>query len=119
MAASASEPFKWDPDRRLQLRCEIDAALFHLFLPSTSSGEWLRTPGESTSQLEILEKHFPKPRDAASYMIDQFHIQRESELRAPPDGFGRYRTKDRVLEIYDQMMMSASMQIWREDGASV
>ena len=24
-------PFIWDPERRLQLRCEIDAAFFHLY----------------------------------------------------------------------------------------
>ena len=30
-------PFRWDEERRFQLRCELDASFFHLYL---GSGEW-------------------------------------------------------------------------------
>ncbi len=33
-------PFKWDEERRFLLRCELDAAFFHLYLPATPEGGW-------------------------------------------------------------------------------
>src|SRR5207249_245734 len=35
-----SPPFRWKDQRRFLLRCELDAAFFHLYLPSESNGEW-------------------------------------------------------------------------------
>ena len=32
-------PFRWDEDRRFLLRCELDAAFFHLYLPAEEDGE--------------------------------------------------------------------------------
>ena len=31
-------PFRWDEDRRFLLRCELDAAFFHLYLPAEDDG---------------------------------------------------------------------------------
>ena len=33
-------PFRWDEERRLLLRCELDAAFFHLYLPTEVNGDW-------------------------------------------------------------------------------
>ena len=33
-------PFRWDEDRRFLLRCELDAAFFHLYLPADTEGHW-------------------------------------------------------------------------------
>ena len=37
-------PFRWDEERRFNLRCELDAAFFHLYLGSDE--QWRRQPGE-------------------------------------------------------------------------
>ena len=47
-------PFVWDPERRLRLRCEIDAAFFHLYGLS---------------------------RDDAAYILDTFPVLARSETR--------------------------------------
>ncbi len=47
-------PFIWDPDRRFQLRCEIDAAFFHLYGIS---------------------------RDDTAYILDTFPVLERSEKR--------------------------------------
>ena len=48
-------PFVWNPERRFQLRCEIDAAYFHMYGIS---------------------------RDAAAYVLDTFPVLKRSEERA-------------------------------------
>ena len=93
-------PFVWDDGRRFEIRCELDAAFFHLYLPSDDAGPWRRADGETPEQLAALTKHFPTPRDAVAYILDQFPIVREKDEKA----HGRYRTKDRILEIYDAML---------------
>ena len=47
-------PFVWDPERRFQLRCEIDAAFFHLYGIS---------------------------RDDTAYILDTFPVLQRSEKR--------------------------------------
>ena len=47
-------PFVWDPNRRFQLRCELDAALFHLYGVS---------------------------RDDTAYILDTFPVLERSEAR--------------------------------------
>jgi hypothetical protein len=83
-------PFRWDSERRFQIRCELDAAFFHLYLGT--SGDWQKEP---TS----LKQHFQTPRDAVAYILETFPIVREKDIKR----YGTYRTKDRILEIYDAM----------------
>ena len=65
-------PFRWDPERRFEIRCELDAAYFHLY------------------EIE---------RDDVYYIMSTFPIvQRKDEA-----AHGTYRTRDRILEIYDAM----------------
>jgi hypothetical protein len=83
-------PFRWDEDRRFLLRCELDAAFFHLYLGSVA--EWQQQP-------EALTRAFPTPRDAVSYIMDTFPIvKRKDEAK-----HGAYRTKDTILQIYDAL----------------
>ena len=66
-------PFAWDEERRFQLRCELDAAFFHLY-------------GIERGDVEYIMETFPivKRKDQAA--------------------FGDYRTKLRILDLYDHMM---------------
>ena len=99
-------PFRWDDDRRSQLRCELDAAFFHLYLPADEGGGWRparRSDGcardEISEQLTGLEGRFPTPRDAVAYIMDTFPIVR----RKDEEKHGEYSTKRVILEIYDEM----------------
>ena len=86
-------PFRWDQERRFQLRCELDAAFFHLYLGSDE--EWHRQP-------ESVTKYFSAPRDAVAYIMDTFPIVK----RKDEEKFGTYRTKDTILKIYDDLAES-------------
>lgn len=70
-------PFRWDPERRFLLRCELDAAFFHLY-------------GRS--------------REETEYVMETFTIVRKNDEKA---GNGRYRTKDTILAIFDEMSEAA------------
>lgn len=81
------------------LRCELDAAFFHLYLPCETNGDWQRAEGETTEDLTRLKASFPTPRDAVAYIMDTFPIvKRKDEAK-----WGTYRTKDMIIEIYDAM----------------
>ena len=99
-------PLRWNEDRRFLLRCELDAAFFHLYLPANEQGDWSparRSDGcpqdETPEQLAELKRHFPKPRDAVTYVMDTFPIVR----RKDEEKFGEYRTKQTILEIHDAL----------------
>jgi hypothetical protein len=84
-------PFRWEEERRFLLRCELDAAFFHLYLGPES--EWRQQP-------EALTKAFPTPRHAVDYILDTFPIvKRKDEAKFNGD----YRTKRTILEIYDAL----------------
>ena len=93
-------PFRWDEERRFLLRCELDAAFFHLYLPAEANGDWSRAEGETAEDLARLKSSFPTPRDAVAYIMDTFPIvRRKDEAKFNGD----YRTKRVILEIYDAM----------------
>ena len=104
-------PFVWDEERRFFLRCELDAAFFHLYLPAHRNGEWQppRQVGgaclkETWEQLAELTHYFPTPRDAVSYIMETFPIvRRKDETR-----HGEYRTKSVILDIYDAMQSATA-----------
>ena len=66
-------PFRWDVDRRFELRCELDAAYFRLY----GIG-----------------------RDDLAYIMSTFPIVERRETRA----HGSYRSRDRILQLYDAMV---------------
>jgi hypothetical protein len=84
-------PFKWDDERRFLIRCELDAAFFCLYLGNEQ--EW-----KQNGSKELLA-YFPTPHHAVEYIMDTFRILRERDEAA----HGTYRTKDTILEIYDEM----------------
>lgn len=99
-------PFRWDEERRFLLRCELDAAFFHLYLPADVDGHWKparvaegAVRDETDEELAELKKHFSTPRDAVAYIMDTFPIVR----RKDEEKHGSYRTKDTILSIYDAM----------------
>lgn len=84
-------PFRWNEERRFLIRCELDAAFFHLYLGTPQ--EWRRSGSP-----ELL-RYFPTPRDAVDYIMETFPIvKRKDEAR-----YGSYRTKEVILSIYDEM----------------
>ncbi len=99
-------PFRWDDERRFLLRCELDAAFFHLYLSTTDDNQWKPTRDTdsalndgTTEVLTDLKRHFPTPRDAVAYIMDNFPIV----CRRDEEKYGEYRTKRMILEIYDKM----------------
>lgn len=112
-------PFIWDEDRRFEIRCELDALYFHLYLgtekewrdseiaslrdTSSPSGHLTTSPLTTyhltTSPSGHLATYFPTPRHAVEYIMETFPIVKRKDLR----DYGTYRTKLRILEIYDQM----------------
>ena len=102
-------PFRWDEERRFLLRCELDATLFHLYLPADQSGDWRRIPlsdgchlVETTEQLADLKRNFSTPREAVSWILDSFHGGSRGDVAK----HGKYHTKRAILEIYDTMSAS-------------
>ena len=95
-------PFRWDEERRFLLRCELDAAYFHLYLGSPA--EW------GTDSPQLLEM-FSTPRDAVEYIMETFPIVKRKDIKRTElkndagevTQEGRYITKETILEIYDEM----------------
>jgi len=95
-------PFRWDEERRSLLRCELDAAYFHLYLGS--SDEW----GTDSPQLREM---FQTPRDAVVHIMETFPIVKRKDIKRTEvkndsgevTQEGRYITKETILEIYDEM----------------
>jgi hypothetical protein len=83
--------FRYDPERRFEIRCELDAAFFHLYLGTPE--EWSRTASP-----ELL-KALPTPRDAVAYIMETFPIVKRKDEEA----HGSYRTKERILALYDEL----------------
>ena len=93
-------PFVWDEERRFQLRAELDAAFFHLYLPANSDGTWKRAEKETDAEYRTLCAVFPTPRHAVDYIMETFPIVKKKDEKA----YGRYRTKEAILREYDGMM---------------
>lgn len=113
-------PFRWNEERRFQIRCELDALFFHLYLPCDDAGDW-RKPAriadgavrdETEEELATLKSHFPTPRDAVAYIMETFPIVKRKDIarteQKDAEGNvikeGAYLTKDRILQIYDEML---------------
>jgi hypothetical protein len=93
-------PFSWREERRFEIRCELDAAFCHLYLPSIDNGEWGQAEGETSEQLSELTMHFKTPRQAVAFILERFPLVRQRDETS----YGCYRTKERILEIYDAML---------------
>lgn len=97
-AGRDTAPFRWDAERRFLLRCELDAAFFHLVLGP--SNEWQN--GD-----DALTRSFPTPRQAVEYILSAFStLNRKDEIRFGGD----QRTKRTVLEIYDELTLAINTE---------
>ncbi|MEN9640858.1 MAG: hypothetical protein RIR77_47 [Planctomycetota bacterium] len=83
--------FRYDPERRFEIRCELDAAFFHLYLGTANDWRAKTSP-------ELL-KALPTPRDAVAYIMETFPIVKKKDIAA----HGVYRTKERIIALYDQL----------------
>lgn len=117
-------PFIWDEQRRFEIRYELDALFFHLYLGSDSdwqgttppSGHLAYSPshhlanspsdhlatspsGHLATSPSRHNAHFPSPRHAVEYIMESFPIVKRKDEKE----YGEYRTKRRILEIFDQM----------------
>lgn len=68
-------PFRWNEERRFLLRCELDAAYFHLYSIK---------------------------RDDVDYIMETFPIVKRKDEKL----YGEYRTKQVILEMYNEMKMA-------------
>lgn len=101
----AGPPFDRDEWRRFLLRCELDAALFSLFLPADAEGRWSIEGGVVAEDIERLAQEMPSPREAVGYIMDSFPIVR----RKDEEQFdGAYMTKLQILKSYDAMLAARS-----------
>ena len=94
------DPFPWDEERRARLRAEIDAAVFHLYLPANRDGSWKRCEQENDSEYKSLVASFPTPRSAVEYIMETFPITRKQDVKK----YGSFRTKELILEYYDDFL---------------
>ncbi|WP_298069613.1 N-6 DNA methylase [uncultured Mailhella sp.] len=94
------DPFAWDEARRAELRAELDAAFFHLYLPANSDGTWKQAEKETAAEYKTLCAAFPTPRHAVDYIMETFPIVKKKDEKA----YGGYRTKEAILREYDGMM---------------
>ncbi|MDA1273624.1 MAG: hypothetical protein O2960_06175 [Verrucomicrobia bacterium] len=101
-----SGPPRWSEGRRCLLRCELDAAFFHLYLGSVEEWRELGSKGEPSpsvpysltpSPLPVspLLAAFPTPRAAVAYIMDTFPIVKRKD---EAEFNGDYRTKRFILE---------------------
>ena len=118
-ASCKTPPFSRSEKRRFQLRAELDALFFHLYLPCDNQGNWVKAHkddgavrNETEEEFAVLKSNFPKPRDAVAYIMDTFPIVRRKDIARTEEKDesgnitrnGTYITKDRILEIYDAML---------------
>ena len=75
------------------IRCELDAACFHLYFKSTM--DWLHN-------FPNLSEMLPTPRDAVEYIMEGFPIIRRKDIAR----FGNYRTKSLILDLFDRMQQA-------------
>jgi hypothetical protein len=95
----SGSPFLWDEERRFLLRNELDAAFFHLYLPTDSDGNWRQADSETVEELDRLRSSFLTPREAVDYIMETFIIIKRKDIKK----YGDYRTKLAILGCYDKM----------------
>jgi hypothetical protein len=80
-------PFKWEPERRLAIQCELDAFYAHIY---------------GLSRDEFLFIIDPHEIHGASYPGESFRVLKEKE----ESKYGEFRTKRLCLQFYDAMQQA-------------
>lgn len=89
-ASEKGQPFGWNPERRAQLRAELDAYYARLY-------------GLTRDELRYILD--PKEVMGADYPSETFRVLKEGEIRT----YGEYRTRRLVLEAWDQQGSMSSV----------
>ena len=93
-------PFRWNDERRFLIRCELDAAFLHCYLPADDNGKWRQIHSEPDEAFAALGRQFSKPREAAVHILEKFPIVRSGDEHRS----GRYRTSECIMDAYDAML---------------
>ncbi len=93
-------PFRWNEERRFLLRCELDAAYFHLYLGRRE--EWEQEPEE-------LLQAFSTPRHTVDYIMETFPIVKRKDIKE----YGEYRTKRTILSTGKPASLKLTQEEWR------
>jgi hypothetical protein len=83
-AVQQRQPFAWNPQRRAQLRAELDAYYARLYGLTRDELRYILDPSD------VMGSDYPS---------ETFRVLKEGELRA----YGEYRTRRLVLEAWDQL----------------
>lgn len=83
-AAERGNPFAWVPERRAQLRAELDAYYAHLYSLTRDELRYILDPAD------VMGPDYPS---------ETFRVLKNSEMRE----FGEYRTQRLVLEAWDRI----------------
>jgi hypothetical protein len=89
--AEKGRPFAWNPERRAQLRAELDAYYARLYRLTRDELRYILDPKEVMG---------------ADYPSETFRVLKEGEMR----NLGEYRTRRLVLEAWDRLSASS----WQE-----
>jgi hypothetical protein len=88
-AAQQGRPFGWNPERRTQLRAELDAYYARLYGLTRDELRYILDPED------VMGEDYPS---------ETFRVLKEGEIRA----YGEYRTRRLVLEAWDQQTSMSS-----------
>lgn len=94
------ETFVWGEERRFQLRAELGAAFFYLYLPTNPDDIQIRTEKETDSEYKSLSAAFSTLRHIVGYITEKVRIMKKKDMAV----YGRNRTKEAILREYDGMM---------------
>jgi hypothetical protein len=86
-AGERGQPFAWNPERRSQLRAELDAYYARLYDVTRDEFRYILDPKE------VMGEDYPS---------ETFRVLKEGEIRT----FGEYRTRRLVLEAWDRLAQS-------------
>ena len=78
-------PFRWQPDRRVLLQAEIDAAVLHLYALNRSQAEWLL---DSFTVLQKYEEH-----DVGEFRTKRVVLEIYDEIAAAKQTGRAYKTR--------------------------
>lgn len=87
--AEQGQPFAWNPERRAQLRAELDAYYAHLYELTREELQYILDPADVMG---------------ANYPSETFRVLKNNDLKQ----FNRYRTRDLVLEAWDRLQSGAA-----------
>ena len=93
-------PFRWDEKRRFLVRCELDAAFFHLYLPADALATGVR-PTDPMAALSTRPQSRPRTSSVTSPCVCR---ENETKHRG-------HLTKRIILEIYDSMLESIPVRL--------